>query len=101
MINGMDPDELRTLIKQTLQACEGNITSAAIMLGMQRSRLSTMLNHRGLVEWYVPYRERVTLERSRARSRRAYERRRKRQLEQQGLDPDLYFKPRHRHRPVK
>lgn len=90
----MDIEDFRNLVKRTLVACEGNVTATALSLGIHRTALSRMLNHKGLVEWYVPYRNRLTLERVRARSRRSYERRRRRQLIDQGLDPDLYFKPR-------
>jgi hypothetical protein len=91
---GMDPEDFRNLVKKTLQACDGSVTAAALSLGVDRTSLSRALNHRGLVEWYVPYRNRITLERLRARRRRAYERQRRRALAAQGLDPDVFFKPR-------
>lgn len=83
-------EERRALVKKMLLACNGHVGHAADCLGMSRNALSHMLNHKGMIEWYVPYRNKLTLERTRARSRRAYKNRRRRQLIEQGLDPDLY-----------
>lgn len=93
-MNEQEKDEYRALIKRTLQAMDGNVTAAALSLGIDRTRLSHMLNHRGLVEWWLPYKSRLSLERLRARNRRAHERRRREQLAARGMDPDLHFKPR-------
>jgi hypothetical protein len=93
-MNEQEKDEYRALIKRTLQAMDGNVTAAAMSLGIHRTRLSQMLNHKGLVEWWVPYKTRLSLERMRARNRRAHERKRRNHLARQGLDPDLFFKPR-------
>lgn len=89
-----EKEEYRALVKRTLQALDGSVTASALSLGIPIWTLSRMLNHRGLVEWWVPYRSRLATERMLTRGRRAYERRRRRELEGQGLDPDLYFKPR-------
>lgn len=92
-------EEQRALIKKTLQACGGSVKEAALCLGMDRRRLSYLLNHRGLVEWYVPYRTKLVTERMRARWRRSYDQRRRKRLIDQGIDPSLVdlpsYKPRY------
>lgn len=95
-----DPnEEQRALIKKTLQACGGSVKDAAACLGIDRRRLSHLLNHRGLVEWYVPYRNKLTMERMRARWRRSYDQRRRKKLIDQGIDPSTVtlpgYKPRY------
>lgn len=86
-------EEDRALIKKTLQACGGSVKDAALLLGIDRKKLSYMLNHRGLVEWYVPYRNRLVTERARARWRRSYDQRRRKKLVDQGIDPSLVDLP--------
>lgn len=92
-------EEDRALIKKTLQACGGSVKDAAMCLGVDRRRLSLLLNHRGLVEWYVPYRNKLITERARARWRRSYDQRRRKRLIDQGIDPSLIdlpsYKPRY------
>jgi hypothetical protein len=89
-----DPkEEYRALVKRTVQACNGKVGEAALYLEISAYKLSRMLNHRGLVEWWVPYKAKVQLEKLRARHRRCYQGKRERQLIAQGLDPTLY-KPR-------
>jgi hypothetical protein len=91
-----EQEEYLDMIKKTVKAMDGHVSNSAAALGISVSRLSTMLNHRGLVEWWVPYREALSRDRRKARNRRSHEKRRRRELEAQGLDPDLYFHPRKR-----
>lgn len=88
-----EAEEQRAMIKKTLQACGGSVQDAALCLGMDKRRLSYLLNHRGLVEWYVPYRNKLVLERARARWRRSYDQRRRKKLIDQGIDPSLVDLP--------
>ncbi len=82
-------------IKRAVIAAEGSVNVAAAMLGMRPSALSQRLNHKGLVEWWAPYRSRLSLERYRARNRRAQDKYRRRLLMEQGIDPDsVPFRPR-------
>jgi hypothetical protein len=87
-------EAFRKEVKRILIAVNGRVCDAAEILGMRPEQLSKLLNHRGLVEWWVPWRKRLSLERYHARNRRSQDRYRRRKLLEQGIDPDLNYKPR-------
>ena len=65
-------------VKKVVIACDGSVNVAAAALGISRQRLSQILNHRGLVQWWVPYKEKRKKANERERYRRYRERRRAR-----------------------
>jgi hypothetical protein len=69
-------------VKRTVIACDGSVSVAAVALGIRRTRLSQLLNHNGLVHWWVPYKAKRKKENERARNRR-YQQRRRERLRQQ------------------
>lgn len=66
-------------IKKVVIACDGSVNVAAAALGISRQRLSQILNHRGLVHWWVPFKEKKKKANERERYRRYRERRRARE----------------------
>lgn len=89
-----EKEAFRKEVKRVLIAVGGRVCDAADILGIRPAKLSAMLNHAGLVEWWRPWRKRLSSERYHARNRRAQDRYRRRKLLEQGIDPDLNYKPR-------
>lgn len=83
----MEPKEFRAAVKRAILACEGSVTNAAMLLGMDVTVLSRHLNHRGLVNWWTSYKAKRSLERLRARGQRKRHRAKIRGLLEAGYDP--------------
>ncbi len=76
-------------VRKVVIAHEGNVTASAASLGLSRVRLSVMLNHRGLVEWWRLYKAKRIEERRALREKRRYQQRKQRNRSAQ----DILYNP--------
>jgi hypothetical protein len=82
----MTRQEFEKAVKKTLKATGGSVRDAAEILGIHATRLSSALQHRRLYPWWSRYKEQLSIERRRARERRAYYRKKLRALLESGYD---------------
>lgn len=88
---GLPKEEWHALAKKTLEACEGNVTLAAELLGVPYKQLSRALNHRDLAPWWIKFKDKTVLARVRARVRAAKVRQRERDLVRSGATPEQAY----------
>lgn len=85
-MRGMTRSEFHKAVKKTLKVTKGSVCDAAAILGMSAKDLSRALQHGTIYPWWKRYKEELSLERRRARERRAYYRKKLRALLESGYD---------------